>query len=183
MLSFIPFFKMVHIIGFVSWFAGLFYLLRMFVYYADASAKPEPDRSILMREYGLMQNRVYKIICNPAMMITWTFGIFMIVANPDYMHQGWFHIKLTLLLLLTVFHVYCKKFKNRQQAGNNEMHSFKIRLLNEVPTIFLVVIVSLAVYRDNINYLYLLIGLLLFTGAIYYGALRYKKKREANPEL
>ncbi len=183
MLTFIPFFKMIHIIGFVSWFAGLFYLLRMFVYFADASVKPQPDRNILMREYGLMQNRVYKIICNPAMMITWTFGILMIIANPDYMHQGWFHMKLTLLVLLTVFHVYCKQFKNKQQAGNNTMASFKIRLLNEVPTLFLVVIVTLAVYRDNINLLYLFLGLAVFMGAIYFGAVRYKKKREENPEL
>ena len=174
---------MIHIIGFVSWFAGLFYLLRMFVYYADASAKSEPDRSILMREYGLMQNRVYKIICNPAMMITWTFGILMLIANIDYMHQPWFHMKLTLLVLLTVFHVYCKNFMKRQQAGNNTMPSFKIRLLNEVPTLFLVLIVSLAVYRDNINYIYLLAGLFLFMGAIYFGAVRYKKRREANPDL
>jgi len=174
---------MIHIIGFVSWFAGLFYLLRMFVYYADTSNKPEPDRTILMREYGLMQNRVYKIICNPAMMITWTFGILMIIANVDYLNQGWFHMKLTLLILLTVFHLYCKKFKNKQQAGINTMPSFKIRLLNEIPTLFLVLIVSLGVYRDNINYFYLLSGLLVFIGAIYFGAVRYKKRREANPDL
>ena len=181
--EYLYFFKMMHVIGFVSWFAGLFYLLRMFVYYAEAKEKPEPDRTILMREYGLMQNRVYRIICNPAMMLTWTFGILMVISNPVYFQQGWFHVKLLLLLLLTGFHIYCKKFKEKQQTGLTNMPSFKIRLLNEVPTLFLVLIVALGVYRDSINYLYMLIGLFIFGGLIFMGARKYKKARERNPEL
>lgn len=174
---------MFHIIGFVSWFAGLFYLLRMFVYYAEAKLKAEPARSILMEEYGLMQKRVYRIICNPAMMFTWTFGILMLIANPQYLHQGWMHVKLLLLILLTGFHVYSKRFMFKQQAGITNMPSFKIRLLNEVPTLFLVFIVALGVYRDSINYIYLLIGLFLFGGMIFYAARKYKRAREKNPQI
>ena len=99
----ILYFKSLHIIGFVAWFAGLFYLVRMFVYHVEAMEMEEPKRAILIQQYELMEGRVYKIICNPAMMLTFTFGIGMLVVNPGYFSMGWMHIKLTLLVLLLAF--------------------------------------------------------------------------------
>lgn len=183
MVYFIPLFKTIHIIGFVSWFAGLFYLWRMFVYYADASDKPSGEREILMREYGLMQKRVYKIICNPAMMITWFFGLGMLLSNFTYLTQGWMHFKLLFLIGLTLFHFFSKKFMVDQQSGTVKTAPFTLRLLNEVPTLFLVVIVSFAVFRDNINLVYLLLFLVVFGFMLYKGAQKYRKMREINPDL
>ncbi|MEL6945933.1 MAG: CopD family protein, partial [Bacteroidota bacterium] len=78
MANLLYFLKALHVIGFVSWFAGLFYLVRIFVYHVEASEKTEPERSVLTQEFMQMQKRVYKIICNPAMMLTWTAGLGML---------------------------------------------------------------------------------------------------------
>ena len=75
------FFKALHVFGFVSWFAGLFYLVRIFVYHTEALKREEPARSILIKEFNEMQWRVYKIICNPGMMITWVCGLAMLYIH------------------------------------------------------------------------------------------------------
>ena len=173
-------FKSLHVIGFVSWFAGMFYLVRMFVYYRESLDKAEPERSILSDQFLQMQWRVYKIIMNPAMMITWTAGILMLVLNTGYLQQGWMHVKLLLLVLLTGYHLYCKQIIRQFESGITKLDSFKLRLFNEVPTLFLVSISFIAVFgkAGTLNYLYLLIGVALFGGLIYFGARAYKRKRE-----
>ena len=171
-------FKSLHIIGFVSWFAGLFYLVRMFVNHEEAYARPEPEAQILARQFALMEQRVYKIIINPAMMITWTGGLGMLFMNPSYLSFGWMHLKLLFLILLMGYHFYCKKLVRLYGEGQRPYDSFQLRLLNEVPTVFLASIVFLAVFRTNINYLYLFGGLLLFAGLMYRAAAAYKKRRE-----
>lgn len=173
--------KALHIVGFVSWFAGLFYLVRIFVYHAEAKEKPEPARSILIAEFQLMQTRVYKIICNPAMMITWVGGLGMLIINPIYLSQGWMHIKLLLLFLLLGYHLYCKAIIKKLAKGEAPFNSFQFRLLNEVPTLFLVSIVLLAVLQSALNFLYAFGGVLLFGLLLYFATKMYKRFREKNP--
>ncbi len=183
--------KSLHIVGFVAWFAGMFYLVRMFVYHVESNAKSEPDRSVLRAQFNLMQWRVYKIIMNPAMMITWTAGIIILVLGvtqdtvPNYLSSdvgtpGWMHAKLLLLVLLTVYHVICKRTIKKLESDTMKMDSFQLRLFNEVPTLFLVAIVFLAVLgkAGTLNYLYWALGLLVFSGLMYMGARAYKKRRE-----
>ncbi|MEZ5040291.1 MAG: CopD family protein [Saprospiraceae bacterium] len=172
--------KALHVIGFVSWFAGLFYLVRLFVYDVEANDKPEPEKSILKSAFNAMQWRVYKIICNPAMMITWTAGFAMIALNPDYMKLGWMHLKLGLLFLLLAYHIYSKVIIKKLEAGESVMSAFQLRLFNEVPSLFLAAIAFTAVLgkAGTLNYLYLGIGLALFAGLMYLGANAYRKKRE-----
>jgi len=171
-------FKTIHIVGFVAWFAGLFYLVRIFVYHVEADERPEVERKILIDQYQIMQWRVYKIICNPAMMLTWTCGIAMIVINPLYLAMGWMHLKLTMLFLLLRYHLYCKRIIRRMEAGERPLDSFQFRLFNEVPTIFLVSIAFLGVMKTAVNYGYLFLGLGIFAGLMYFGAKRYKRRRE-----
>ena len=97
-------FKSLHIIGFVTWFAGLFYLARIFVYHVEANDKPETERNILQAQYNIMAERLYKIITNPAIIITWLFGIGMLVLNPAYLQGGWMHAKFLLVFLLSGYH-------------------------------------------------------------------------------
>ena len=80
-MSLLPLVKALHVFGFVSWFAGLFYLVRIFVYHTEAMQRPEPKKSILIKEFNAMQWRVYKIICNPGMMITWFCGLAMLYSD------------------------------------------------------------------------------------------------------
>lgn len=174
-------FKALHIIGFVSWFAGMFYLVRMFVYHVEAMDKEEPEKSILVRQLSLMENRVYKIICVPAMNITWIFGIAMLIYHGlDWIKiNSWFHAKLLLLILLTGYHARNKGIIKELGEGKLVMNSFNFRLYNEVPTLFLVSIVLLAVYKNNLNYLYAICGIIGF-GLILFGITKvYKKHRKA----
>lgn len=171
--------KAIHVIGFVAWFAGLFYLVRMFVYHVEAQGKEQPDRDILTRQFNLMERRVYQIICNPAMMITWTAGLVMLFLNGlDWLAaNAWMHIKLTLLVGLTAYHLWTKRIIRQMEGGQFRFSSWQFRLLNEVPTLFLVTIALLAVYRNTLNFLYAFLGLVGFMALLYVGAKAYKRSR------
>lgn len=170
--------KALHIVGFVAWFAGLFYLVRMFVYHEEAFDKDEPDRRILKAQFNLMEWRVYKIICNPAMMITFLAGFGMLFINPDLFKIGWMQTKLVLLFLLLAYHLYCKSLIRKLEEDKRIYTSFQYRLMNEVPTIFLVTIVLLAVLKNGLNALYAFVGILLFGVVLYFAAKLYKRSRE-----
>lgn len=183
------FFKALHVVGFVSWFAGMFYLVRIFVYLMEASEQEEPARSIMTAQFEAMAWRVYKIICNPAMMITWFAGLGMIgldlagITSYGYFSlgtPGWLHLKLLLLVLLTFYHLYCKRLLLRMEQGERPLSAWQFRLFNEVPTLFLISISFIAVYgkAGRLNYLYLLIGVGIFAGLVYRGAVAYRKRRE-----
>lgn len=177
-MSSIIYFKAFHIIGAVAWFAGLFYLVRILVYLREAQDKPEDVKAIMLPEFSKMAWRAYKIICNPAMMLTWTCGIAMLVINSAYLNQGWMHVKLLLLILLTVYHLYCKKWIKQLEMGKNPYSSFQLRLLNEVPTLLLVSIVLLAVVRNALNVGYLLLGIFAFALVLFWITKAYKRARE-----
>lgn len=176
--------KTIHIIGFVSWFAGMFYLVRIFVYHSEAFEHSAEAKKVLLPQYQTMEKRVYSIIMNPAMMITWTAGLAMVVLYvvnvEDWMkNNGWFHFKFTLLLLLTGYHIYTKRLMKNLAKEEKVLSSFRYRILNEVPTVFLVLITALGLYQNQINYIYLLLATGLFSGLIFYGAYAYKRRRES----
>ncbi len=176
-------FKSLHVIGFVAWFAGLFYLVRMFVYHKESQLKEEPDRSILVKQYGLMESRVYAIICNPAMMITWTFGLAMIIHNGyDWFSvQYWLHVKIVLLIGLTWYHLWCKKMIKKMATRTVNISDFQFRLLNEVPTLFLLSIVLIAIYKNLANFGYIFMALIAFAVSLFFAAKAYKNYRTKNP--
>lgn len=184
----ILFFKALHVVGFVSWFAGLFYLVRIFVYAVEATEREEPARTILSEQFIAMAWRVYRIICNPAMMITWTAGLAMLtldisgIASYGYLTSGtpgWMHLKLLLLVVLTGYHLYCKKLLGRIDRNEPTLSAWQYRLFNEVPTLLLVSISFIAVYgkTGQLNYGYLLLGVGLFAALVYRGAVAYRKRR------
>ena len=174
------FFKALHVIGFVAWFAGLFYLVRMFVYHVEAFDRPQPDRDILARQTNLMEWRVYRIICNPAVVITWVCGILMIwLYGWEWLQVNWWmQVKLVLLLGLTIYHHSCKSVIQKLERGERPYTSFQFRLLNEVPTLFLVVISLLAVFKNAFNPWYTLVGMLAFGVLLFAAAKMYRRSRE-----
>ncbi len=174
-------FKTLHIIGFVSWFAGLFYLVRLFIYHAEARELPEPERGVLHRQFSLMESRLYGIISTPAMIITWSGGTAMIVyrelaEGPWLGTQGWLHVKLLLVVLLTGYHHWCKGLMKRFQAGETPWSSERLRAWNEVATLFLAAIAMLAVYQVRANYAVVagVVGCLALLA--YWGILAYRKR-------
>jgi len=157
-------------VGFVAWFAGLFYWLRIFVYLAEASQKEEPARAILLEQFTKMERRVYSIIVLPAAIITWGCGILML------------QVKLILLVLLVVFQAFSKTYIGRIENSPSSARPERLRLMNEVPTIFLLAIVLLAVLRNNLNALAAFGILLTFMIGLGLGVKYYKGYRSRNPK-
>src|ERR1700704_4126177 len=94
----------VHIIVVVCWFAGLFYIVRLFIYHTEAQDKPEPKRKILSDQFVIMERRLWNVITVPSMVLTVAAGITMLCLVPSWLQQPWMHIKLTFVLLLLVYH-------------------------------------------------------------------------------
>ncbi len=159
--------KSLHIVGFVAWFAGLFYLVRLFVYHRESWDKEESEAKILANQYGIMEWRLYKIICNPAMVITWTCGVIMLcIHGYDWFAENiWMHLKLGLLILLTGYHHSCKSMIKRLAKKELNWSSVQFRMYNEVPTLFLLAIVLLAVFKNLTNFI-LLFGSILIVAIL-----------------
>lgn len=135
-------FKALHIITMVCWFAGLFYLPRLYVYHATAHTEST------QAQFKLMEWRLFWYIMTPAAVLTGIFGWSIIFTNYHYYEaMNWLHLKLVLVLLLAIYHVYLGKLLFQLKHNRNQ-HSEKFyRYLNEVPTFFLIAIVLLAVLR------------------------------------
>jgi len=135
--------KALHLIFMVAWFAGLFYLPRLFVYHAMS------DDEIGKERFKVMEHKLYYGIMTPAMAITFVFGVWMLAdyAWALYGHSGWLHAKLFLLLLTVVYHVCCGVWLTDFKHGRNRHSHVHYRWMNEVPVLFLVGIVILAVVK------------------------------------
>ncbi len=174
-------FKAVHLITMVAWFAGLFYLVRLFVYHAEAFEKEEPARSILTEQYHLMEMRLYRIITTPAMVLTLIAGITMLILVPDYLQQPWLHVKLSLVLILIGYHFYCGKTITRLHQGVIKTSSQRFRLINELPTVLLIAIILLAVLRQRIsivNLFLVVIATIVILGGATYAYKRYRMRKK-----
>ncbi len=143
-------FKSFHIIGFVAWFAGLFYLPRLFIYHIEAQERPEPIRAALKEEYSRIEKLLYKLIMMPAMIFTIAMAIGIIWTEPDVLKQLWLHIKLFFVLLLIGFHFYCGWLIRQLEKGTCSINSLQMRRINEIPTILLGLVVLLAIFKNNL---------------------------------
>ena len=142
-------FKSFHLVGVVAWFAGLFYLPRLFVYHAEANEQPEPARSILQQQYQVMEKRLYRLIMTPALVLTVTMAIAMLIAAPDLLKDTWLQVKLALVGGLIIYDHYCMRLMKQMARGEFRFTGQQFRWFNEVPTVFFVLIVLLAVFKNN----------------------------------
>ena len=143
-------FKAFHLIGVVVWFAGLFYLVRLFVYHAEAATETEPAQAILKAQYEIMEKRLYNIITTPGMIVTVAMAIGLISTEPEILKSGWLHIKLSFVALLLLYHFYCGRMMKKLEKGECNWTGQQFRSLNEAPTLLLVVIVLLAVFKNQL---------------------------------
>ena len=140
--------KCIHIIFVVSYFAGLFYMVRLFIYHTEALEKEEPERSILHKQFSFMEERLWNIITVPALILMVLSGIYMFYAMQwVYFTQGWVHVKLLFIAFLLWYHYYSWRIMKRLQAGQTTLTSVQLRMLNEVATIILFVVVFAVVLR------------------------------------
>lgn len=170
--------KAIHIIFVVSWFAGLFYLPRLFIYHTEAKDKSEPERSILMAQFSKMEKLLYNAIMTPAACLTIVFGGLLIYYNPAWLDQKWMHLKLLFVLGLVGYHLYCRKIMLDIRQEKFRFTSSQLRLFNEVATIFLFSIVFLVVLKNTVDWMWGVLGLLVFAIAIMAAVKMVKRIRE-----
>ena len=132
--------KAFHIIFVVTWFAGIFYLPRLFVYHAVTTD------TVSLERFAVMERRLFSIMTLGGSLAV-TFGVAMIVMAPGYLQFGWLHVKLTLVAALIGYHIWCRALMTALQAGRNTHSQRWYRLFNEVPALLLIAIVILAVVK------------------------------------
>lgn len=132
--------KALHIIAIISWMAGMLYLPRLFVYHAGAAKGSE-----LAETLKTMERRLLRFIMNPAMIASWLFGILMIVANPGLFENGWMHVKITMVVLMSVVHMMYSKWRKTFERDENTREAKFFKIWNEVPTVLMIIIVIMAV--------------------------------------
>jgi putative membrane protein len=145
--------KALHIIFVVSWFAGLFYIVRLFIYHVESQSKPENEAKILTDQFKIMQHKLWWIITTPAMVLTVIFGVWMFFINPYLLQQPWMHIKLTFIVLLLVYHFICQRTMNQLKRDEIRWSSTQLRLWNELATLFLVAIVFLVEMQSTLSWI------------------------------
>lgn len=170
--------KALHIIFIVTWFSGLFYMVRLFIYNREAADKQEPEKSILQKQFSIMIRRLWLGITWPSAVLTLIFGLWM-----WHLFGGlptWLEIKLVFVLGLYLYHFSINAIYRQQIRGNFKYTSQQLRIWNEVATIFLVAIVMLVVVKQNMSWAWGLIGLILFVVLLMSAIKVYKLIRTGN---
>ncbi len=140
-------FKTLHIVGVVVWFAGLFYLVRLFIYHVEADALEEPLRAAFHSQYELMERRLANIITTPGMVVAVAMAVGLLLVQPIWLKQSWMHAKLAVVLALLVYHWFCYRLMGQLKAGTCRWSGRQMRALNELPTLMLVLVVMLVVFK------------------------------------
>lgn len=172
--------KSLHIIFVITWFAGLFYIVRLFIYQTEAEDKEALAKEILQTQYKLMSKRLWYIITWPSAILATIFGIWMLILTPSYLTFGWMHVKLSFVLALFFYHGACHKIFLQLQNNIVKYTSFKLRIWNEVATIILFAIVFLVVLKSAISWVWGVIGIILFGILLMLSIKLYKSIRAKN---
>jgi len=160
--------------------AGLFYIVRLFIYHTEANQKPEIERNILQKQFQIMETKLWNIITTPAMVLAVVAGITMLYLNPYLIQADWMLVKLAFVAGLIVYHFFCQRIINQLKLGKFVMTSTQLRLWNELATIFLVAIVFTVILKNAVDWIYGLLGLIVFSVVIMLAVKAYKKSREKN---
>jgi putative membrane protein len=183
MEEYYEYFKAVHIIFVVSWMAGLFYGVRLFIYHTEANDRPELEKNILQKEFTKIEGRLWNIITIPAMCLTVLAGALMYYTHFDFLvTQDWMWVKIAFVVLLIIYHFICQNIMKQLRKGIFKYSSNQLRLWNEVATILLVAIVFTVILKSAVNWIYGLLGLIAFAVIIMMAVKIYKRYREKKGE-
>nr|YP_009530413.1 hypothetical protein PMNZ_146 [Paulinella micropora]AXY63102.1 hypothetical protein PMNZ_146 [Paulinella micropora] len=142
-------FKTLHIVGVVVWFAGLFYLVRLFIYHAETTNMDPILRKMFHKQYALMEERLMNIITTPGMLVTIVMATGLLLVEPVWLTQPWMQAKISLVLFLLSYHLFCYRIMGQLKTGNCYWSGKQLRALNELPTLLLLVIVMLVVFKSS----------------------------------
>jgi putative membrane protein len=170
--------KALHIIFIVTWFAGLFYIVRLFIYLTEAQQKPEPEKQILTNQFQIMMRRLWMGITWPSAILTLIFGPWMYMLYGSI--PNWLLLKLGFVAGLYIYH-FCLHYIFRElQNGMYRFSSNQLRIWNEVATLFLFAIVFLVVLKNMMSMVWALVGLIILGILLMLSIRLYKKLREKN---
>ncbi len=182
MAEYYQYIKSLHIIFVVTWFAGLFYIPRLFVYQIEAFHKPSPEKEILGKQLKLMAKRLWFIITWPSSILAVVFGILLVYVRAFYLTDAWMQVKLIFVLLLIIYqiqtHVYYKQLQNDIVKKSSNF----MRLWNEVATFVLFAVVFLVVLKNAINWIFGIVGIIILGVLLMLGFRLYKNIRSKNPD-
>ena len=173
-------FKTLHIVGVVVWFAGLFYLVRLFIYHQEAADLEPALRTAFTQQYGLMERRLANIITTPGMVVAVVCAIGLLSVNPAWLQQGWMHAKLAFVAALLLYHWFCYRLMGQLQRGDCNWNGKQLRALNELPTLLLVIVVMLVVFKNQFPTgaaTWFLVGLVVFMAASIQFYARWRRLR------
>jgi len=172
--------KSLHLIFVITWFAGLFYIVRLFVYHIEANDKPSPEKEILIKQYKLMSYRLWYIITWPSAVLATIFAVTLLLLMPEWLRQPWMHVKLTFVLLLFLYHFKCHSIFKQLQKDEVKHTTGFMRLWNEGATIILFAVVFLVILKSAINWVFGVVGIFVFGILLMLGYKFYKRIREKN---
>lgn len=170
--------KALHLIFVITWFAGLFYIVRLFVYHTEAKDKPEPEQSILIKQYQLMQHRLWFIITWPSAILATLFAIWLLILNPALLQMGWMHIKLFFVIMLWLYHLKCHQIIMQLQKNITKNSSQFFRMWNEIATLILFSVIFLVILKNSLDWIFGVIGLFALAILLMIGIKFYKRIRE-----
>ena len=170
--------KSLHLIFVTTWFAGLFYIVRLFVYQIEANDKPSPEKEILQKQYKIMAYRLWYIITWPSAILATLFAIWLLILMPEWLKLPWMQVKLGFVGLLFLYHFKCHHMYLQLQRGEIKHSSNYMRLWNEGATIILFAVVFLVILKNAFNWIYGVVGIILFSVLIMLGFQFYKRIRE-----
>ena len=170
--------KAVHIVFVVAWFAGLFYMPRLFIYVIEANQKPETERNAIQQQLIIMASRLLYGITWPAGIITMLMGIVLLMNNPSLLNENFMRWKLLFVALLYAYHFSLQHIFTQLRKQVYRYTSQQLRLWNEIPTLLLISIVFLVVVRNSLSAVWGVAGLLVISLAIMAGMRIYQKLRK-----
>src|SRR5690554_6358953 len=170
--------KALHIIFVVCWFAGLFYIVRLFVYYAEAQQKTALEKEILSKQYQIMTHRLWFIITYPAAVLATIFGVWMLIENPALLRIPWMQVKLLFIVLLWLYHLKCRALVQQHKVATPKKNASFFRIWNEGATMILFSVVFLVVLKSAINWIFSVAGIFVLAILLTLGIKYYKKVRE-----
>lgn len=174
--------KSLHIIFVVTWFAGLFYIVRLFIYHTEADQKPEPDRTILFKQFQHMERLLWYVITWPSAILTLIFGTWTLLQVPHLLGQSFMHVKLTMVGLLYIYQIVTHFQYKKLQKDSFSLNSTQLRMWNEIPTVLLISIVFLIVLKSTLNTVWGVIGFISISVVLMIIIRVYKKYRR-NDEI
>ncbi len=178
MAEYYNYIKALHLIFVITWFAGLFYIVRLFIYQIEASQKPSPDKEILGAQLKIMANRLWVIITWPSAILTLIFATTLLIINPAWLQMPWMHIKLGFVVLLYLYQLKCHQIYKQLQRDEVKYSSNYMRLFNEVATILLFAIIFLVIVRHEVNWIFGVIGIVSLSVILMILVKIYKRYRE-----